>query len=238
MSGPICGAIFQPYFGSWSDQYQSRWGRRKPFIIVGTIIIIVSMLSLAWAEAITALIIGSATNGPYQTCLVILTMLFTFLMFVALQAVQVGLRAFVTDGCAPNKQVKVNAWVSFHSMLAATFGHLLAFLDLSLIQGFGHTVFMNMSLLGVIFLIITIAISCLSEKERYTTKVSIRKTRNMTPKAIWALFSTKSSQIRTICLVQFFAWLGWFPFLFYTVTYVCRFLSPFHFEKCKFTDIY
>jgi solute carrier family 45, member 1/2/4 len=212
--------VFQPCFGNWSDQVRSPWGRRKPFILIGTVVLILSILSIAWADSITQLLTQSTTHETYRVGLVIVTLSFTISMFIAVQAVQVGLRALIADGCTPNEQVKANAWASGYSNLAAALSNLSAYTDGSYTQRFGHRVFKDMSLLAAFCLAITVIVSCLSAREqtRMTSTGSIPQTRNL--RAIWRLFFRTSSQIRTVCLVQVFPWVGWFPFLFYTKTFV------------------
>jgi solute carrier family 45 protein 1/2/4 len=44
-------------------------------------------------------------------------------------------------------------------------------------------------------------------------------------------------QIKRVCVVQFFAWIGWFPFLFYITTYVGEiYADPFFEENPKMTE--
>ncbi|KAF4618422.1 hypothetical protein G7Y89_g14880 [Cudoniella acicularis] len=128
-AGPICGATFQPYFGNWSDQIRSPWGRRKPFILFGTIVLILSILTIAWADAIAHFLTNSASNETYRTVLVLIILLSTFLLWIAAQAVQVGLRALISDGCTPAEQVKASAWAGCYGNFAATLGNLSAYIN-------------------------------------------------------------------------------------------------------------
>ncbi|KAH8691328.1 major facilitator superfamily domain-containing protein [Talaromyces proteolyticus] len=225
--GPICGVIFQPYFGSWSDQCQSPWGRRKPFIVMGTVFLIFSILSLAWADTILKMFIQNheVKDGSYRTIFVIFTILLAFSMFVAIQAVQVGLRASITDNNTPSEQAELNAWAGLHSNFAAVVGNLAAFVDLpKYIHRFGKTVFADTSLLMTVYLVITIVITCwyIHEEDDVPTSrqfISSRRRREFFS-VMQSVFFGKPNQIKNICIVQFFSWLGWFPFLFYVVTYV------------------
>ena len=234
MSGPLCGAFLQPCFGSWSDQLQSRWGRRKPFIITGTLILVISILSLAWAKSLSRLLVfASATPATHRACLVTITMFSTLSMWVAVQPVQIGLRTLITDDCTKSEQAKANAWAGGYSNLAAAWANLAAYMDLLPHAGVpyrsDHTIFMDLSLLASLVLTITIAVSCVSVREKrlpsaMSTPAGIAS-HAASLRAMWRLIFGKPSQIRTVYLVQFFAWLGWFPFLYYAVTYGFR--NPF-----------
>lgn len=180
------------------------------------------MLSLAWAESITQLFLPyDAENGTYRKVLVTITILFTFTMFVSVQSVQVGLRALINDNCTPFQQAKANAWAGRHSNLAGFLGYLTAYTDFPrYFHQFGQTVFTDISLITTLYLAITITITCWFSSDDEQRASTFHKTQRIPSLQIsWSVLFGSSSQIKTICLVQFFAWLGWFPFLFYTVTY-------------------
>jgi solute carrier family 45, member 1/2/4 len=223
LSGPLCGAVVHPCFGVWSDQCQSSWGRRKPFILVGAVILIFSILSLAWADSTTQAVLGHyTTEEAKRTILIILSLLLTFTMFVAINTVQVGLRALITVNCTPLQRSNANTWAGRHANFAGVLAYLIAYLDLPRhLDGFGKTRFARTSIPTIVILAITITITCL-----YASDQAQKTSRSNTPRRVTSLQVIRnalfgpSSQIRTICLVQFFSWLGWFPFLFYTVTYM------------------
>lgn len=50
IAGPLTGSIVQPYVGVLSDNCSSRWGRRRPFIVMGGIITVICLLILAWVR--------------------------------------------------------------------------------------------------------------------------------------------------------------------------------------------
>ncbi len=41
-------AITDPLVGSWSDNFRSRWGRRKPFMLIGALISALSLVAIWW----------------------------------------------------------------------------------------------------------------------------------------------------------------------------------------------
>jgi solute carrier family 45 protein 1/2/4 len=51
-------------------------------------------------------------------------------------------------------------------------------------------------------------------------------------KSLWKSVFRLPTQIKNVCLVQFMAWIGWFPFLFYTTTYIGEiYVEPFFDEN-------
>lgn len=87
-----------------------------------------------------------------------------------------------------------------------------------------------MSFLAIIVLTITMIGSCISVREIQPDAAIHFSHGRVTSygadiRAAWTLLFEPSCLIWTICLVKFFAWLGWFPFLYYTVTYGFRFCA-------------
>ena len=70
----IVGILIQPTVGSISDYTVSRWGRRKPFIVVGSLLDLISLFGIATANDVLALgafvtLLAFTTNiarGPFQ----------------------------------------------------------------------------------------------------------------------------------------------------------------------------
>src|SRR5512141_1479856 len=47
--GLIVAIIVQPAAGAWSDSHTTRWGKRKPYIVGGTLFDVVFLLTMALA---------------------------------------------------------------------------------------------------------------------------------------------------------------------------------------------
>lgn len=54
----------QPMIGAWSDNFQSRFGRRRPFLVVGTVCVCVSIALAGWARDISHLLSGKDVQLP------------------------------------------------------------------------------------------------------------------------------------------------------------------------------
>lgn len=72
--GLIVAMIVQPLSGALSDGWRSRWGRRRPLIVIGTLFDLVFLTILGWAGGLTWLFIGyiglqfssNIAHGPMQ----------------------------------------------------------------------------------------------------------------------------------------------------------------------------
>lgn len=58
IAGPLSGTLVQPYVGMLSDNCRIRWGKRKPFMIGGTLATIASLMILAWTKEIVGGFLG------------------------------------------------------------------------------------------------------------------------------------------------------------------------------------
>ena len=54
-TGLVIAALLQPVAGAWSDRWVSRWGRRRPLIVLGTVFDFVFLAFLGW---------GGGGGGP------------------------------------------------------------------------------------------------------------------------------------------------------------------------------
>jgi MFS family permease len=74
VGGAIVSILVQPTVGYLSDFTVSRWGRRKPYIVVGSLLDVVFLLGIAWSQSLLALaafilLLSVSTNiarGPFQ----------------------------------------------------------------------------------------------------------------------------------------------------------------------------
>jgi MFS family permease len=72
--GSLMAVVWQPVIGAVSDRTRSRWGRRRPFIVIGTVGDVIFLVGLAlsgtyWLVVIFYFLLQTASNtaqGPYQ----------------------------------------------------------------------------------------------------------------------------------------------------------------------------
>ncbi|HEX4897521.1 MAG TPA: MFS transporter, partial [Candidatus Limnocylindrales bacterium] len=74
VAGAFIAALVQPTVGSISDYTMSRWGRRKPYIFIGSILDIVFLLGIASSNTVLAVaafmvllqVSANFAQGPFQ----------------------------------------------------------------------------------------------------------------------------------------------------------------------------
>lgn len=153
-----------------------------------------------------------------------------FCVYLSIQPIQGGIRALIAEACPNQQQQEANAWVSRVTGLASFISYLSAYLDLPrYMSWFGDTQFKNLSVLAVVSLALSVGLTC-----TYVTEIrwdgyaaAIPQNEQPSLKPYWnrkntgGLFGAVAAfprQIWCIFVVQFFAWLGWFPYLQYIST--------------------
>lgn len=72
--GLILAMLVQPIAGARSDQFRSRWGKRKPFIAFGTLLDVVALVGIAYSKSLLGIFVGyialqvssNIAHGPMQ----------------------------------------------------------------------------------------------------------------------------------------------------------------------------
>jgi solute carrier family 45 protein 1/2/4 len=73
LAGPLSGLVVQPLMGALADNSTSRFGRRRPYMLLGTGICVVAMLLLGFTRGVAAVFTGwdntavslSVQNPPF-----------------------------------------------------------------------------------------------------------------------------------------------------------------------------
>ena len=107
-------------------------------------------------------------------------------------------------------------------------GHIIGYgsgaLDLVQIFGttFGDTQFKQLTVIAACSMILSTTVTCWAVTERVlvASKPSKHQGQFKVFRQIYSTMSTMPPRIRIICWVQFWSWIGWFPFLFYGTTWV------------------
>ena len=242
--GPLSGVIVQPYIGIRSDNCRIRIGKRKPFMIGGAAATLVSFLALAWTREIVHGFLGFFGADPESQFVKVASICFAIgwvcLLDVAINTgmqslpspwywltflVQAGIRAFIVDNAPTHQQEDANAWAGVILGVGSVLGYLSGYVNLPKIMPFfGNTQFKVLSVITCIALGGTVSISCLFVTERDPRHDPPPPTEQTGViaffKQIYRSARRLSPQIRKVCEVQFFNWIGWFPFLFYITTYI------------------
>lgn len=70
IAGPLSGLIVQPIVGAIADESRSKWGRRRPFIVIGAIVVALCLLVLGFTKEIVALFMSDEEAAKTVTIIV------------------------------------------------------------------------------------------------------------------------------------------------------------------------
>lgn len=229
IAGPLSGTLVQPYVGIKSDRCRSRFGRRRPFMVGGAIATVISLLALAWTRELIGGILGifGVPNDSQATATtsIVFAVTMIYVLDFSINVIQAGVRAFIVDNAPTHQQDTANAWAARLSGVGNIVGYLFGYVDLPKYFGFiGDTQFKVLCVFACVVLLGTLTISCIAVQERDPRLDGEPEVQQGGVLSFFRdLFHSMRNlpdQIKRVCEVQFFAWIGWFPFLFYITTYV------------------
>ncbi|KAJ2595368.1 hypothetical protein GGF39_003848 [Coemansia sp. RSA 1721] len=223
LAGPLSGLVTQPLVGILSDRCTARLGRRRPYIIGSTAAVVVCMGVVGWTKELA---------GDRPTLVIWLAVASFYILDFAINSIQATLRALIVDVLPTARQDNGTAWASRMIGLGNVGGYLMGFLDLvHLLPFLGSTQIQVLTTVASIVLSSTVAVTCYFTRERPISRLQAGTAGNSELQALGAVFTSFRELpdiIKRICRIQLFAWIGWFPFLFYGTTYVAGLYSSAH----------
>ncbi|KAH0608976.1 uncharacterized protein H6S33_001204 [Morchella sextelata] len=220
--GPLAG-LTQPVVGAIADRSRSRWGRRRPLMVIGSVVVAVALLILGWTREISTFFFGEgdATN----TIVIILAIMALALVDFAVNAVQACCRALIVDTLPIPQQQHGSAWASRMIAVGNIAGYFAGTVDLKAIFGtsLGDSQFKQLMGLAAFWLLFCILVTCFCVDERVLLNRRSSDEKSSTIQVfvlIWRTSWHLPKGIWDMCVVLFWAWIGWFPFMVYSTTFV------------------
>lgn len=198
-AGPITGVVIPPIIGAMSDRTWTRIGKRRPYIIVGTIIAAITLFLFPLAPSL-----GIAT-------------LLLWIMNASANGAQAPYRALVPDNVPSEQQVVANSYINLAygagSIISLGVAPLLLLFNIpmSIVQQFLMT--------SIIFLL-AIGYSCLVVKEYPKPAEVEEKKKHESFKTLMKKFLTYDREIHKLCAIQFLTWVGMMSVFIYLTPFV------------------
>ncbi|KAF8663452.1 hypothetical protein AX16_001022 [Volvariella volvacea WC 439] len=233
LAGPISGLVAQPVIGAVSDSSNSKY-RRRFWIILSTIALVLSTFTLAYCREIAGFVVDlfnigagdwdEERNNKMRSTAIGFAVVSFYVLDFALNGLQASLRNLLLDVTPPSQLSAGNAWHGRMTNAGNIIGFGFGFLPLTkipIIRWLGDDQFRNFCVICIIILVITVWITCACHEEQE------RPQQHEPEGSFHEIFSNihvalvnLPKAIRRVCYVQIFAFMGWFPFLFYSTTYV------------------
>ena len=226
IAAPLCGSVVQPIVGTISDRTSSRFGQRRPFILIGALGVVLFMILLAWAEEIVEQGIvatgGDAEALSAEAMVISFAISWIYALNVSIQLVQAGIRSLIVENCPLSQQSQANTYASVMTGIGNILGYLFGFGILPMIRTNSLTRFQMLCVFASICLSATALTSCMTIHEKRAVIGPERKGKRLGIRTVLQdlkqTYKRMPKRIRDVCYIQFLAWMGWFPFLFYSTT--------------------
>jgi solute carrier family 45 protein 1/2/4 len=203
------------------------------------------MLALASAKptvhTLAALIGADPASATAQGTVLTSAILCLFGLYIFIQPMQAGIRSLIIDTCPTHQQSIASAWASRLTGVGNIIGYSFGFVPVgTILPGVHIHQFAWLCLVASILLTMTVIITCRYIREPDPRTMPLPEGESLSFIAtfryiIWSM-KTMPSTVQKVCIVQFFAWMGWFPYLFYISSYVgdlCKCLSYIHWHRSR-----
>lgn len=238
IAGPLSGIVGQPIVGILSDNSDCAHGRRRPFIWGGWIAICATLGFIAYSENIVGLFMPNADSQTVKTATLPFASVAIYVLDFSIASFQAASRALIVDLVPTHQQQISNAWAA---RMIGLFNILGYFLGATNIVRFapGGDQLKALTFWAVVILSCITVIATWHIKERNPQKDPlVLKARRESQirgqagsKGVLHTFTTiylqtlssiskLSPQVKLVNYTEFMAWIGYFPMLFYTTTYV------------------
>lgn len=123
LCGPISGMFVQPIIGHYSDQCTSSYGRRRPFILIGAILVVCSVLTIGYSADIGYLI-GDDLSQAIRPRAIIIFVIGFWLLDLANNTLQGPCRALLADYTGTIPSIPSDRFVSMTHASVLSIGRL------------------------------------------------------------------------------------------------------------------
>ncbi|CAK9233773.1 unnamed protein product [Sphagnum troendelagicum] len=241
LCGPISGMLVQPIVGHYSDRFPGKWGRRRPFIVIGATLVVVAVLIIGFSADLGFLLGDSNSSivGSRPRAIVIFVIGF-WVLDLANNTLQGPCRALLADftGKDQRRTRRANAFFSLFMAIGNVLGFATGAYDgWYKIFSFTRTEACDIAcanlksafLLGVLLLVLTTILSVTAASEvpwDPITKIVNDDDEEEEGEAVfWELFGALRDLPRPmwyILAVTALTWMAWFPFLLFDTDWMGR----------------
>uniref|UniRef100_A0A7S3ABJ4 Major facilitator superfamily (MFS) profile domain-containing protein n=2 Tax=Rhodosorus marinus TaxID=101924 RepID=A0A7S3ABJ4_9RHOD len=219
LAGPIAGIVMQPIVGWYSDRNTSRFGRRRPFIVVGVILAVFMMIIFGFGDKIGKIL---GDTDDHKRAIIVSVTAFWFLDF-AINAAQGPVRTLLVDIAPPSQQAEGNSYLALGTSLGNFLGSLMGSLDLKKVFSFFHNDVSAIYTLGAFVLLASAVVCVIFARETPATAEEIEVIQNSTENGFSALrraCAEAPSAYWKIYGINCFTWFAWFTLFIYGTSWV------------------
>lgn len=217
LAGPVTGMLVQPIIGAMSDSTYTRFGRRRPYLLVGALLASLSLFAFPHSQGI-ANIFGNTfhLNLPTWSALAVAGIMI-WVIDACVNAAQGPYRALVPDTVPQEQHALANSFLSFAIGLGSVIAAGTApFLKWAVNYQMSVAAQFTMAALAFSLAMIWTCFTTSEPKAPVKTKDEPVQEKTSFKDSMVTFFSA-SPEVAKICLMQLFTWVGVMSmFIFFT----------------------
>ncbi|MBR6722070.1 MFS transporter [bacterium] len=220
LAGPFSGMVVQPIIGALSDKTKSKFGRRRPYLLWGAIIASIALwLFPNSGDIVDGIILATGLKIPLWGGLLFAAIMI-WVIDACINIAQGPYRALIPDVVPRDQHAQANSYIS----LAIGLGSVVAMVvapALKFLFDFQMSVPAQFIMAALAFTL-AMAWTCITVTERSTLEVE--EVEEKKPEvSFWQSlkeFFLLSPEVKKICTMQFFTWIGMMCLLIYITPFV------------------
>ncbi|KAG8716411.1 hypothetical protein FRC11_013394 [Ceratobasidium sp. 423] len=217
LAAPFSGLVVQPIIGALADASTSSWGRRRPFMLGGSVLCILSLMMLSYAKEISAWISGEDNHASSLGLTQAIAVVAVYCIDFTLNATTAAARALAIDVLPTELQSSSGAWASRMVGVGGIIGFYSGTAALpKLFPALGTSQIAIMSFFASMALLVTQIFTSVCVTELVHIPAAPRHTLNLRSLP----HEVKSVAENAQCAIQFFSLMGWFPAMFFGTVWI------------------
>lgn len=221
LAGPFSGMVVQPIIGVLSDKTKSRFGRRRPYLLGGALITALALWAFPHSAGISDFISKVFHfNMPAWGGLLIAALLI-WVIDACINIAQGPYRSLVPDVVPREQHAQANSYIS----LAIGLGSVIAMIVAPALKFFFNyqmSISAQFIMAGLAFALAMLW-TCITIKEKSTVQDEVTAKDDEKSQSFWQSmkeFFLLSPEVKKICTMQFFTWIGMMCLLIYVTPFV------------------
>ena len=215
LAGPVTGMVVQPIIGAMSDHTYTKFGRRRPYLILGAVLAAIALWAFPNSEPIANFIADKLHIPMPAIAGLLVAAVMIWIIDACVNAAQGPYRALIPDNIVPEQHAIANSYLSFAIGLGSVIAAGTApFLN----WAFDYQMSVNAQfVMAALAFLLGMLWTCVTFTESPVEKTEQEKRQEKSFIENFKEFFASSPEVFKICLVQFFTWIGVMSmFIFFT----------------------
>jgi maltose/moltooligosaccharide transporter len=220
LAGPFSGMVVQPIIGALSDKTKSRFGRRRPYLLWGAVIASIALwLFPNSGNIVDGISLATGIKFPLW-CGLLFAAIMIWIIDACINIAQGPYRALIPDVVPGEQHAQANSYIS----LAIGLGSVIAMIVAPVLK-FVFNYQMSVPaqfIMAALAFTLAMTWTCLTVTEKSTLDAEDVEEKKEEVSFWQSLkeFFLLSPEVKKICLMQFFTWIGMMCLLIYITPFV------------------